>query len=130
MKSGERSVLFRRIGLGSAAGLCLYLLLLVLFSALTVRGVLAEESMQKAVWASAAIAAFFASFLAKEGKTPLLAGLCFWCMLAIGGLVSGCGFAGGELLRRLLPVGIGTLCAYLLRRGKKTTHKTHRRRRR
>ena len=90
-----RKILARALGLGAAASLAVYLLLLALAAYGTVNGRMGEELTPRAVWLCALSASFAGACIAGRGRTagvpllPLLSAAVFWaCVAGLGVLAA------------------------------------------
>lgn len=116
----------KRIMLGAAVSLALYMLLLALVSALAVRGSIGEQSFVACVWVSAFLSALLGIKVSvPTGKERAAIGA--GCAFAFWGSVLLLGFMTNDTLsparagELLLPIGLGFALSELLRgKGERT----------
>ncbi len=117
----------RQCAVGTGICLCVYVLLMALFSLLTVRGVIGEEQLERCVWVSAAAAsligvAAIGKKTVKRGAMTLGCAGSFYLVTVLLGFLIGDTLTPARVLWLILPILGGAALSYLLS-GKKSAKK-------
>ena len=119
----EKKLPVRAVGLGAAAAMGVYLLLLTLAAYLTVSGRVGEAQTGYMVWLCAALASFIGTWTAAaaggRGAVSMLAGALFWAVPAVIAAFISEGSSLPRALSLLAAAAVGALIASALTRGKK-----------
>ena len=112
----------RQCAAGTGICLCVYVLLMALFSLLTVRGVIGEEQLERCVWVSAAAASLIGKKTVKRGAMTLGCAGSFYLVTVLLGFLIGDTLTPARVLWLILPILGGAALSYLLS-GKKSAKK-------
>ena len=108
----------KRIALGAAASLAVYVALLAALAALIVRGTVNEENMTLWVWASACAASFAGARVSagREGKQAVriaASTAAFWALIQLLGFLVNDTIEPARSAALALPILVGGAAAYL-----------------
>lgn len=109
---------------GALTAIAVYLVLLAVVSALTVKGVIPERALELSIRAAAFASAFAGTAAALKGREGFAAAVCptvFYLTVLLLGFLAGDGLNGELAAKLALPVALGAATAYMTMRKTKDT---------